>query len=131
MTNTSRILIIDDEPGTTEFVSRLLEKHGYEVTVKESGEDAVKFLNGDQQFDLVLMDYLMVGLNGIETLEVLKKQPHTSHLKVVILSGLSDVEDVEKAMIDIIYAHSGKSAPESEAYWNELKEAGIYKADVY
>ena len=40
-------------------------------------------------------------------------------------------EDVEKAMIDVIYAHSGKSAPESEAYWNELKEAGIYKADVY
>jgi sulfite reductase (NADPH) flavoprotein alpha-component len=40
-------------------------------------------------------------------------------------------EDVEKAILDIIYAHSGKSAPESEAYWNELKEAGIYMADVY
>lgn len=40
-------------------------------------------------------------------------------------------EDVEKAMIEIIYTHSGKSAPESEEYWNELKEAGIYKADVY
>ncbi len=40
-------------------------------------------------------------------------------------------EDVERAMIDMIYAHSGKSAPESEAYWAELKESGIYKADVY
>ena len=40
-------------------------------------------------------------------------------------------EDVEKAMIEVIYAHSGKSAPESEAYWNDLKESGIYKADVY
>lgn len=40
-------------------------------------------------------------------------------------------EDVEKAIIEIIYTHSGKSAPESEEYWNELKESGIYKADVY
>ncbi|MEP7268362.1 MAG: flavodoxin domain-containing protein [Saprospiraceae bacterium] len=40
-------------------------------------------------------------------------------------------EDVEKAIVEIIYKHSGKSAPESEEYWNELKESGIYKADVY
>jgi sulfite reductase (NADPH) flavoprotein alpha-component len=40
-------------------------------------------------------------------------------------------EDVEKALIEIIYTHSGKSAPESEEYWSELKEAGIFKADVY
>lgn len=40
-------------------------------------------------------------------------------------------EDVEKALIEIIYTYSGKSAPESEEYWNELKEAGIYRADVY
>ena len=40
-------------------------------------------------------------------------------------------EDVEKALVEIIYTYSGKSAPESEEYWNELKEAGIYRADVY
>ncbi len=40
-------------------------------------------------------------------------------------------EDVEKTIIEIISTYGGKSAPESEEYWNELKEAGIYKADVY
>lgn len=40
-------------------------------------------------------------------------------------------EDVEKALVEIIYTHSGKSAPESEEYWNELKESGMYKVDVY
>lgn len=40
-------------------------------------------------------------------------------------------EDVEKAIVELIYGHSGKSAPEAEAYWNELKESGVFKADVY
>lgn len=40
-------------------------------------------------------------------------------------------EDVEKAWIDIFYTHSGKSAPESEDYLNELKESGQYRVDVY
>jgi len=40
---------------------------------------------------------LMVGLDGIETLEIIKRQPQTCHLKVVIESGLSDLEDMDKA----------------------------------
>jgi CheY-like chemotaxis protein len=94
-----RILLIDDEPGTTMFVSRLLEKQGFEVVVMESGEDAIKLLEHDVNFDLVLLDYLMVGLDGIETLEIIKKQPGTRQLKVVIESGLSDLEDMEKAKL--------------------------------
>ena len=97
MSDTPRILLIDDEPGTTEFVSHLLERQGYEVVISESGEDALKLLERDSNFDLVLLDYLMVGLDGIETLSMIKKQPKTQHLKVLIQSGLSDVEDMEKA----------------------------------
>lgn len=97
MSNHPRILLVDDEPGTTEFVGRLLEKQGYDVLTCESGEDALKILEDDTRFDLILLDYLMVGLDGIETLEVIKKQPKTKDLKVLIQSGLSDLEDMEKA----------------------------------
>jgi CheY-like chemotaxis protein len=97
MSEPSRILLIDDEPGTTGLVSRLLEKQGFEVVVKESGEDAIRYLEQDTDFDLVLLDYLMVGLDGIETLEIIKNHPQMRHLKVVIESGLSDLEDMEKA----------------------------------
>jgi CheY-like chemotaxis protein len=97
MADTPRILLIDDEPGTTEFVSLLLQRQGYEVVAMESGEEALKLLDRDPNFDLVLLDYLMVGLDGIETLAMIKKQPKTQHLKVLIQSGLSDVEDMEKA----------------------------------
>ena len=76
MSDTPRILLIDAEPVKTEFVSRILEKRqGYEVVVKESGEDALKLLDRDPFFDLVLLDYLMVGLDGLETLEIIKKDP--------------------------------------------------------
>lgn len=65
--------------------------------------------------------------NGEELYEWLRKGAH------VFVSGTRSPmsEDVEKAWIDIIYTHSGKSAPESEAWWNEIKESGQYKADVY
>ena len=99
MAKISRILLVDDEPGTTEFVSRLLEKQGFEVVVRESGEDALELLNLDNRFDLVLLDYLMVGMDGAETLQQIKNQPQTGHLKVAIMSGLSDVEDIDKTML--------------------------------
>jgi len=98
MTGPSRILLIDDEPGTTLFVSSILEKQGFEVVVMDCGEDAIKYLSQDVHFDLVLLDYLMVGMDGIDTLRIIKEQPATSHLKVVIESGLTDTEDMEKAM---------------------------------
>ncbi|MEP7320265.1 MAG: flavodoxin domain-containing protein [Saprospiraceae bacterium] len=68
-----------------------------------------------------------IAEKGKEIYEWIKQGAH------IFISGTRSPmsEDVEKAMIDVIYAHSGKSAPESEAYWNELKESGIYKADVY
>jgi len=97
MTEVPRILLVDDEPGTILLVSRLLEKQGYEVVSMESGEDAIKYLEKDARFDLVLLDYLMVGLDGLELLGMIKQQPATQHLKVVIESGLPDVEDMEKA----------------------------------
>ena len=97
MSNIPRILLVDDEPGTSELVSRILVKQGYEVVVMESGEDALKLLNRDAHFDLILLDYLMIGVDGLETLEVIKKQPHTQHLKVIIQSGSADVNDMEKA----------------------------------
>jgi CheY-like chemotaxis protein len=99
MTDKNRILLVDDEPGATEFISGVLERQGFEVVIEESGEEALKILEGDNDFNLILLDYLMVGLDGIETLEMIKKQPHTSHLKVVMMSGLSDEEDIEKALV--------------------------------
>lgn len=97
MQNPPRILLIDDEPGTTEFASRILKKQGYEVAIIESGEEALRFLDVDSSFDLIILDYLMVGLDGFETLDIIKKQNHTKHLKVLIQSGSSDASDMETA----------------------------------
>lgn len=79
----------------------------------------------DQKEKIYVQDRIQA--KGKELYEWIKGGAH------IFISGTRSPmsEDVERAIIDIIYAHSGKSAPESEAYWNELKESGIYKADVY
>ncbi len=60
-----RILVVDDELSMREFLSILLEREGYEVTVADSAEEALRLMD-TALFDLVLSDVNMPGLSGIE-----------------------------------------------------------------
>jgi len=83
---TARILLIDDHPAYLERARALLEaQEGVEVVgIAQSGEEAIK-LCAVLRPDLVLVDYQMPGLNGIETTRALKVQDPT--LPVVIVTG--------------------------------------------
>lgn len=92
-----RVLFVDDEPGPAELISSFLTAEGMEVVNLDSGEAVIPYLEADYDFDLIILDYLMVGLNGMEILEMIKSDTITRDLKVVILSGLSDAHDMERA----------------------------------
>jgi CheY-like chemotaxis protein len=82
------ILIVDDEAVQLRALHRMLTQLGYKVTSAPSGEAAVElFLHLDDKntFDLVIIDMLMPGLNGIETIEQLRL--HRPDQKAVIASG--------------------------------------------
>ena len=64
---TSRILIVDDEPTMTRALARMLDLMGYNATVAASGEKALDMME-HQQFDLVLLDLRMPGMDGLEVL---------------------------------------------------------------
>ena len=80
-----RILIVDDDPVVTTIVSMVLEEAGYEVTIAESGEQAMQVVAGDAGFDAVVSDLNMPGIDGIELCQRLRAGGFGSPF--ILLSG--------------------------------------------
>ncbi len=79
-------LLVDDSKSARIIISRLLQKHGLEVLTAESGEGALDILKNNTP-DVIFMDYMMPGLNGIETMHKVHGNPATAHVPVVICTG--------------------------------------------
>jgi len=96
MSESPKILLVDDEPGMLRYIKTLLEVDDYKVETATTGEEALQRLEKGLHPDLVLLDVLMPGIDGLETLEKLRqKQPG---LKVVMLSCVNDTKKVVQAM---------------------------------
>src|ERR1700677_1746773 len=92
----NNILLVDDEPGMLRYIKTLLEVDDYKVETASTGEEALERVQKGLRPDLVLLDLLMPGIDGLETLEQLRKlQPG---VKVVMLSCVSDTRKVVQAI---------------------------------
>jgi two-component system response regulator AtoC len=96
MTDMANILLVDDEPGMLRYIRTLLEVDDYKVDTASTGEEALERVQKGLQPDLVLLDLLMPGIDGLQTLEQLRQiRPGT---KVVMLSCVSDTRKVVQAI---------------------------------
>lgn len=96
MSESARILLVDDEPAMLRYIKTLLEVDDYKVETASTGEEALLRIDKGMEPDLVLLDVLMPGIDGLETLEqVRQKRPAT---KVVMLSCVNDTKKVVQAM---------------------------------
>lgn len=90
-----KILIVDDDEGLIHFLHRFFTKQGYDVCACGSGQAALALIGG-QQFDLILLDYKMPGLNGLDTLkEVRRSQVKTP---VIIMTAYGTTDTAIEAM---------------------------------
>jgi len=81
------VLVCDDDSSVRTVMQTTLEQRGYRVTSVASGEEAVQ-LAEQLQPDVILLNLMMPGMHGWETLAVLKQQSQTKDIPVIILSGL-------------------------------------------
>ena len=96
MKQTAKILLVDDEPGMLRYIKTLLEVDDYKVETATTGEEALECVDKGLQPDLILLDVLMPGIDGLQTLEQLRqKQPG---VKVIMLSCVNDTRKVVQAM---------------------------------
>jgi DNA-binding NtrC family response regulator len=95
MSSKGIIHIIDDEPVIRDVLAQLLTSEGYEVELSSSGEEALEKFPS-QSFDVILLDLLMPGIDGIETLRRIKRLDPLA--AVIIITAYGSVESAIAAM---------------------------------
>ncbi len=92
-----KIIIVDDDKFLLDMYALKFEKEGVEVQAALSGEELVNKMRQGLTADLLLLDIIMPGLDGLETLEKVKNENLLKNMKVVALSNQGDPEEIEKA----------------------------------
>jgi CheY-like chemotaxis protein len=85
-----KILIIDNDADVLDMIQEVLNYAGYEVVIKEGTDDIVALIT-EQKPDLVLIDFILNGVNGGEYCHRIKANPQTSSLPVIIMTAYSKV----------------------------------------
>lgn len=95
ITETKRILVVDDDTHTNAFIAETLKIENYEVLTAASGEEALEKL-ASNNVDLILLDLILPGIKGWKLVEEMQKAPKLANIPVMIVSILSP-EDTELA----------------------------------
>ncbi|MCJ7514904.1 MAG: response regulator [Dehalococcoidia bacterium] len=87
-----KILIIEDDPGTTRFLVYTLEHEGYTVLSAADGLEGFKKAQ-DEHPDLVILDVMLPGMDGYEVCHRLRKKAETLTMPVLMVSGRARQDD--------------------------------------
>jgi two-component system response regulator AtoC len=90
-----RVLVIDDDPGIREYLEALASRQGYDVVAAADGEEGLDLLD-DAKPDIVTLDVVLPGMNGLETLRMIKQR--LPEVPVIMLSGHGQARTIVEAM---------------------------------
>ena len=91
-----RVLVVDDDDLTLDILRTILDLEEFDVVTASDGDEAVERLEGPDEFDVVVLDVMMPGLDGYEVCRRIKDDPDLKHLPVVLLTAKDRREDVEE-----------------------------------
>ena len=94
---TVSLLVVDDDPRVRHLLHRVLERDGYVVTCAASGAEALEML---REFlpDVVILDWMMPGLDGAEVLRRMAADPTTAGVRVIVYTASNDFEVEQEAL---------------------------------
>ncbi len=91
------ILIVDDNEMNRDMLSRRFKRRGYEVDIAVDGQEALDMI-APEKYDVVLLDVMMPGIDGIEVLETLRKDYSLMELPVIMVTAKGETDDLVKAL---------------------------------
>ena len=96
-TEPGHLLVVDDNEMNRDLLSRRLRKKGHRVAVADGGAAALEMI-GAESFDLVLLDIMMPGIDGMEVLERIRGEHDPDELPVIMATAKSESEDIVAAL---------------------------------
>jgi len=94
----SKVLLVDDDSDVLLYISTILTREGnYSIETAEDGEEALKKVASDPP-DIIILDLMMPGINGMEVCRSLKSDEVTKYIPVIMLSARRDITDIVEGM---------------------------------
>ncbi len=88
-----KILVVDDEENILELLRYNLEKNGYRIATADTGEDAIAAARASHPH-LVILDLMLPGIDGLEVCKILKNDPNTSRIPILMLTAKGEDADI-------------------------------------
>lgn len=104
------ILVVDDEPSIRMLLRQQLETDGYIVKEAVNGKEALKIAKSEKP-DLIILDVMMPEMNGFDVAAILRNDPETMTIPIVINSGLEDKERGYRIGVDRYFVKTGDYEP--------------------
>ena len=102
MASSPTIVLAEDEPDLRELIQYTLEGDGFSVEAFDAGDDCWERLRTGERPDLVMLDIMLPGMDGIDMLERVRADESLADIPVVFLTGRGREEDVDAAVDDYI-----------------------------
>jgi len=93
---TAKVLIVDDEYSIRKLMKTVLEDEGYNVLLAENGQQAIETVKKTPP-DVILLDLLMPGMDGLEVLKILKEDDGYTHIPIIVVTALRGLEQMVNA----------------------------------
>lgn len=93
MSKSKKLFIVEDEEDIVELISYNLKREGYSIDVAINGDDALKLIP-DNMPDIILLDRMLPGTDGLEVCRELKKNPATENIPIIMVTAKSEESDI-------------------------------------
>jgi phosphate regulon transcriptional regulator PhoB len=90
--DTKKILVVDDEPDLVELIAYNLKKEGFDVSSAADGEKALHMIR-ERGYDLVILDLMLPGIQGMELCRILRNDPKTEGLPIIMVTAKGEEID--------------------------------------
>lgn len=119
--NTKSVLVVDDDESFRKVLTGALEGAGLTVYAAPNGEEGLTVAL-EKQPNLTLLDILMPGMDGIETLKKIRADERGKNLKVIVFTQVEDLERMSEALTENITGYMIKADWNVEDMVNEVKK---------